>query len=209
MIDFYKHISFDLDGTLVHTAPEYRYAVVPQVVDDLGGVWTKETIDKFWFEANRSDTIQGGFELDPEIFWDQFRKMDTPELRMKSTFAYPECVAVLRRLKASGKTVSILTGAPRCLAEVEIALLGDVDIDHICPIGDSGFSDKPCPDSLHHALRTTGHLPHETLYVGNGAEDALFAQAAGCDFVLIDRGEHEVALIPDHCRISSLEELFI
>lgn len=29
----YKHISFDLDGTLVHTLAAYRHKIVPDVVN--------------------------------------------------------------------------------------------------------------------------------------------------------------------------------
>ena len=36
IIDKYKLVVFDLDGTLVHTTAEYRYFVVPQTLKDLG-----------------------------------------------------------------------------------------------------------------------------------------------------------------------------
>jgi phosphoglycolate phosphatase-like HAD superfamily hydrolase len=208
MITPYKHISFDLDGTLVHTTESYLTTLVPKVVESLGGTWKDATIKKFWFETNRSQTIKDCFGVDPETFWKIFNEEDVPESRKNNTRVYPECVSVLKRIKALGKTISILTGSPRGLAEMEIALLQDVSLDHVCPITDSGFESKPDPGSMHHALRTLGHAPEDTLYIGNGAEDALFAEAAGCDFVLVDRGEHEVTLASGHQRIHSLEELF-
>ena len=54
MLKKYKHIAFDLDGTLVHTVPEYRYKIVPEVVSQLGGtIDSVHSIDKFWFEGGR------------------------------------------------------------------------------------------------------------------------------------------------------------
>lgn len=207
MIDKYKHISFDLDGTLVDAKPGYRYAVTSQVVDELGGSWTRESVDRFWFESGRDRTITEEFGLDPKSFWTRFGEVSTPDLRIQHTITYPESAPVLGRLKSLGKTVSVLTGAPRWLADLEVCLLGDVELDHLCPIVDSGFDPKPDPGSMNHALTTLGHLPSETLYVGNAAEDALFAAAAGCDFILVDRGEHRFPGQERHRTIRSLEEL--
>ena len=47
----YKAVIFDLDGTLVHTMPEYRYKIVGQTVRDLGAKSSHHLIDKFWFQT--------------------------------------------------------------------------------------------------------------------------------------------------------------
>ncbi len=67
MLEKYKHISFDLDGTLVHTMPEYRHKIVPEVVKELGGViQNKFSIDKFWFESGRDEMeIQKKLTIQP------------------------------------------------------------------------------------------------------------------------------------------------
>ncbi len=208
MISRYAHISFDLDGTLVHTRPEYRHEIVPLVLAELGGRAEPEAIDAFWFETHRTQTIRDRFGVPPDVFWERFNTYDTAEARSGQTFAYADAIPTIRALKAMGKTVSVITGAPSWIADMEIAKLADADIDHLVAIWGSAFAQKPSPDSMHHVLRHLGHQPHETIYIGNGIEDALFAEAAGCGFIRIDRGEHVFHDEGGHRLISSLDELF-
>jgi len=52
LINNYTLLVFDLDGTLVHTTPEYRYFIVPKVLEKMGKDTAKISlgeIDKFWF----------------------------------------------------------------------------------------------------------------------------------------------------------------
>jgi len=89
MLKKYKHISFDLDGTLVFTNKEYRYEVVPKVVKKLGGlVKNAHLIDRFWFESNRDEIIKNDFNLDPKAFWLVFRDFDEPVKRALLTQSF-------------------------------------------------------------------------------------------------------------------------
>ncbi len=104
MLNKYKHISFDLDGTLIHTVPEYRHEIVPMVVKQLGGeIKDEHSIDKFWFESDRSNIIQNEFGLDPSNFWQLFRKVDSAEKRSSHTRAYDDAERTLRKLKQMSK----------------------------------------------------------------------------------------------------------
>jgi len=49
-----KAVIFDLDGTLVHTAPVYRYMVVGDALETLGieNIFKKD-IDDFWFRGEK------------------------------------------------------------------------------------------------------------------------------------------------------------
>jgi phosphoglycolate phosphatase len=209
MISRYSHISFDLDGTLVHTKSEYRLRVIPRVVKGLGGYQVDaEAIEEFWFRPNRSKVIREKFGVDPAAFWEAFGKVDTAEQRNPFTHVYPDVLPAMKRLNEMGKTISIITGAPQWIAEMEIAKLAGVTIDHILPLNGSSFSEKPCPDGMHYVLDQMGRKANETLYVGNGMEDGLFAEAAGCDFLLIDRREYAFAKDHSFTMIQNLDELF-
>ena len=65
IISKYKHISFDLDGTLVHTIPEYRYRVVPETIKQAGGQRSQSrcAIDRFWFEAGRDERFNFTYRM--------------------------------------------------------------------------------------------------------------------------------------------------
>jgi len=86
----YEAVVFDLDGTLVHTAPEYRYLVVGQTLRDLGVVSSNHNVDRYWFEARRDRIIQEQFGVEPEQFREILGKYDAVELRRKFTKAYDD-----------------------------------------------------------------------------------------------------------------------
>lgn len=121
MIQKYKHISFDLDGTLVETTREHRCFIVPKIVDELGGAIDNSLhIDEFWFKRNRNFTIKEKFGVNPEKFWKMWRKMDTPDFRSKNTKPYKDTGHSLKRLKGMGKIISIITGSQKNIADMEI-----------------------------------------------------------------------------------------
>ena len=210
MIKKYKHISFDLDGTLVHTAPEYRYKIVPEVVEKLGGnIDNTHSIDRFWFESGRDVVIKNNFCLEPAVFWKLFRELDLPEKRGEFTFSYDDAEPAIRRLKELGKAVSIVTGAPHNIAEIEIKKLNGAPHDFYLSIADSKFGEKPEPESLHYVIEKLNHKPEETLYIGNSNEDAYYAKNADVDFIYLERKEHKFDL-KDYtiATINSLTDLF-
>src|SRR3989344_2307082 len=168
MIEKYRHISFDLDGTLVHTLPEYRYRIIPQIVKRLGGAEpSKRSIDRFWFEHTRNRIIEGEFNLDPIAFCTVYQQHDRTEERDRHTEPYHDAEPAIGRLKAMDKIVSIITGAPERIAKMEIAKLNSVPIDFYCSTTSSGFPEKPDPESFAYVLKKLGLTPHETLYIGN------------------------------------------
>jgi phosphoglycolate phosphatase len=211
MLSKYKHIAFDLDGTLVHTISEYRHKVVPEVVSQLGGtIADPHSVDRFWFESGRDKIIQNEFNLEPEKFWKLFRVVDAPEKRSAHTAAYEDAEITLRKLKKFGKTLSIITGAPHAIAQLEIGKLNGAPHDFYFSITDNKeFTEKPDPASLHHVLQKLNFSPAETVYIGNSNEDALYAKKAGVDFIYLERKEHEFDL-KDYAiaTINSLDELF-
>ncbi|MEK9148083.1 MAG: HAD-IA family hydrolase [Patescibacteria group bacterium] len=211
MLARYRHISFDLDGTLVHTVPEYRYAIVPKVVHELGGAIKEErAIDRFWFEASRDEVIRREFKVEPASFWHLFRILDTSEQRSRHTRAYDDAELTLRKLKAMGKITSVITGAPHWIADMEVQKLNGAPLDMHFSITDSQFNGKPDPASFHFILKKLNVSPRETLYVGNSNEDAYYARNAGADFLYLQRKEHQFNL-RDYAvgTIDSLDHLFM
>lgn len=210
MLKKYQHISFDLDGTLVHTLPEYRYKIVPQVVERLKGrIKDNRQIDRFWFEGSRDEIVVKEFGLDLYEFWGLFRQIDTPQDRAAHTASYPDSEDALKKIKSLGKKISIITGAPHLVAEIEIKKLNDVRLDFYQSIYDSGFPPKPAPEAFRHVMEKLKVRPQDTVYIGNSDEDAHFAKNAGVDFIYLERKQHEFDSRDWAVKIiHSLEELF-
>ncbi|MDP3995243.1 MAG: HAD family hydrolase [bacterium] len=192
LLDNYTHISFDLDGTLVHTVPEYRFDVVPRTIRELGGHVPQDEaiIDQFWFTSGRDEVIAEHFGIEPEVFWDHFHSIDDAKTRAEYTSPYDDVAPVLRALKKSGKTISLITDAPDFIADLEIAHLPPNMFDCYISNASHGFTQKPDPESMAHALKQISATPSETVYIGNSMGDAVFAKNAGVDFIFADRKEH-------------------
>jgi len=210
MLKKYKHISFDLDGTLVFTHKEYRHKIVPKVVKKLGGlIKDSYSIDRFWFEKNRDEIIKNDFNLDPKVFWLTFRNFDKPLKRVLFTEAFNDVEKSFKKLKKLGKTISIISAAPNIILEHEIKKLNGAPYDYSFSIESNKYKEKPDPESFNFVLNQLNSIPQETVYIGNSEEDAHYAKNSGVDFIHIERNEHKFDL-KEHsiCIIKSLEELF-
>lgn len=203
----YKAVIFDLDGTLVHTTPEYRYKIVGQTLKDLGTKSSDHYIDRFWFEARRDEIIKNHFKLEPELFWQTYRKYDTPELREQFTRLYDD-IDFIKELKRKGYKIGIVTGSPMPIAFLEIKMLGEENFDEIVIThSSSGIKHKPHPHGLLECLNKLGIKKEEAIYVGNADEDVITAKNAQVFDVLLKRGEHTFLEINPSLTILSLYEL--
>ncbi len=203
----YEAVVFDLDGTLVHTTPEYRYQIVGQILRDLGATASNHDIDRFWFETRRNAIIQEHFCLEPIQFWETYRKYDTTELRRQFIKLYDD-VDFIKELRQNKYKIGIVTGAPMHIASLEIGMLGEGDFDSIIIAQISnGIKPKPYPDGLESCLEILGVDRSKAIYVGNADEDVMTAKNAQVYDVLLVRGEYDFPDINPSLRIHSLYEL--
>jgi phosphoglycolate phosphatase-like HAD superfamily hydrolase len=203
----YKAVIFDMDGTLVHTSPEYRYQIVGRVLEDLNGKHSKEGIDRFWFESRRDEIIQEYFGLEPSLFWETYRRYDSMELREKFAKPYDD-IDFIQELKKAGIKRGIVTGAPVHIASVQISMIGEEYFGGIVVAQSSnGIKPKPHPHGLEECLKILEVKNTEAMYVGNADEDVMTAQNAQVTSVLILRGEHPVVGVSPDIIINSLYDL--
>lgn len=204
----YRAVLFDLDGTLVHTLPEYRYSVVPKTLSEFRVVATNNDIDRFWFgNLDRDVVIRESFGIEPSLFWKAFRKHDYPKLRQEKSKAYPD-TDIIKELRQNGYKIGIVTGAPAHIAFPEIELLGEENFDGIILAHtENGIRPKPHPEGLEACLKLLGVRNNESIYVGNGDEDIESSKAAGILDVLVFRREHNFFKLTLSFRINSLYEL--
>lgn len=203
----YKAVIFDLDGTLVHTAPECRYTIVGNTLNELGITAPNEAIDMFWFRSGRSSIIRENFRVEPDEFWKSYEKYDTVELRRAFTKLYDD-VGFINEIRKKDYKTGIVTGAPAHIASLEIEILGGGKFDAIVIARSSnGISPKPHQHGLEECLRLLGASKKEAVYVGNADEDILTARNAGVFDILLDRGEHAFPGIKPSLTIHTLYDL--
>lgn len=206
----YRGVIFDLDGTLVHTAPEYRYRIVGLTLQELGIPTPPNShIDTFWFEHDRNSVIRQLFGVGQEVFWKIYIKYEemNSELKGRLTKAYEDTVFI-QELRRAGIKTGIVSGAPIKSINMSIELLGKKNFDAVVRSQPtSGIKPKPHPEGIAECMKILGVRPDETVFVGNGPEDVQAAKAAGAYDVLIERGEYKFQDANPSLKIKSLFEM--
>ena len=203
-------VIFDLDGTLIHTAPEYWRTLVARALRELGANYPgNDSVDNFWFGPDRDEIIKKGFGVEPELFWPSYREHDTEEAQRPFLSVYEDASFVLE-LRSNDFKIGIVTASPHRVTPAKIEMMRKQNINFgalVITKKSHGVEPKPHPDGLIKCLAQLGSQAHKAIYVGNGAEDIEMAKSAGVLDVLLDRREYEYAGIKPAIRIRSLYDL--
>jgi len=175
-------VLFDLDGTLLDTAPD--------LADALNAVLRANGRAPLPFEAIRPVVSHGGraliergFGLDPEHpDFEPLRRqlLDRYQAHIADrTRPFPGMEDVLASLEARGMDWGVVTNKPGWLTEPLLRALGLLDRPACVVSGDTLAERKPHPAPLLHACELTGRTPAECLYVGDARRDIEAGRNAG------------------------------
>lgn len=196
LIDCVAAVSFDLDGTLIDTAPDLGAAANMMLVM-LGG------------RPLPDDHIPGliGAGIDEFVNRVLTQSGVTPDGRLQETAAtlfrtlygqrvfqhgrvYPDVMMTLHTLRAAGRTLCCVTNKERKFAQplLELAGISGYFASVLCP--ERPEDRKPSPSLLYAACRQAEVEPMDMLLVGDSRTDIQAAHAAGCRVVAVDYGYH-------------------
>jgi phosphoglycolate phosphatase len=174
-------ILFDLDGTLVDTAPDMAGA--------LNRLRVEEGLEPLAFDALRSSVSHGAARLVklgfPSASAADFERLRHRFLQLYSgqladgTRLFEGMEVVLARLADQGVPWGIVTNKPGWLTE---PLLAQLDLAHraACVVsGDTVAERKPHPLPLLHAARSLEVEAAGCVYVGDAERDMIAGRAAG------------------------------
>jgi 2-phosphoglycolate phosphatase len=181
-----RPVLFDLDGTLLDTAPD--------MIAALNALRLQEQRSALPFDAMRQHVSHGSFRLIEVGFPDadaerferlRLRFLDLYSTRLTAeTRPFPGFEAVLAELDARGVPWGVVTNKPAFLTDPLLAALGLAARAGAVVSGDTLPQRKPHPAPLLHAARTIGREPSEFVYVGDAERDIAAARAAGmCSLV--------------------------
>ncbi len=184
----YKHIIFDLDGTIfdTHEANMHGlYVVLKEFYPE-----TQETVESLgrFFGIPGKQTLLS-LEI-PESMHEKMysRWLEEVYKREHTASVYDGMLSVLRRLKEIGFRLGIVTS--RVKKKNGQGILGDYmppvikEFFDIAVCADDVARPKPYPDSLWHYMELTGARPDEILFIGDAYTDLMCANDAGVDFGL-------------------------
>lgn len=187
-------IVFDLDGTLVDTAPDLQIAL-------------NHTLGKFGFDTVPSEAVasligHGAKAMIRAGLSHQYRT--APDEQVDEMFEvfldyyvnniasgsrpFPGCIEALDRLAGAGATLAVCTNKRQNLADTLLEELGMHD--HFAAIvgADSVAHRKPNADHILQALDRTGRQAEKAIMIGDSETDEKAALNAGLPFVFVPFG---------------------
>lgn len=202
---------FDLDGTLIDSAPDLHAAACRMLEAEGEVPLPLATIRSFIGNGIPVlvDRIISATALSPE---DRDRHVagflaDYQAHATDLTVPYPDVTETLAALKQAGHALAVCTNKPAAPAQAILADLGLAPIFDDLIGGDSLLSRKPDPEGLICLRERLGGGP--VLYVGDSEVDAQTAQNAGVPFALFTEGYRKspVGEIPHVAAFSRFSEL--
>lgn len=205
----YKAYLFDFDYTLADSSRGivicFREVLERHGYHEVTDEATRRTIGK---------TLEESFSLltgmtDPEVLsaWrKEYVKVADRHMTV-NTRLFPETLAVLRALRASGAKVGIISTKYRYRI---LELLGQYEPESLLDLvvgGEDVTEPKPSPQGVLLALERLGARADEVLYLGDSTVDAETAQAAGVDFAGVLHGVTTRAELAAYPHVAILADL--
>ena len=193
---------FDLDGTLVDSAPDIA-AAVNALFAELGlpamelalirrmiGDGAPVLLERALLHVGATQTAA---ELMPRY------SVHYSENAVGLTKLYPNVGETLTALHAAGCRLGICTNKPIGPTRAVLAAFGlDSLIEHVIG-GDSLPQRKPQPEPLWNVIRALGGTPERAVMIGDSTVDIACAEAAGVPAVIIPSG---YGMVPPQAKIT-------
>ncbi len=184
-------VLFDLDGTLVDTAPDLGYALNQQ--RQMHGLpeMPLELIRPYASHGTVG-LLQIGFAISPDhpAFQDlrtEYLELYEQNLNLFSTL-FPGMMELLDELEMRGLPWGIVTNKPARFTEPLLAQMGLDDRAATVISGDTCAHPKPHPEPMLAACREIGVLPATCVYIGDAERDVEAAHASGMPALVAEYG---------------------
>ena len=197
-LNTYAGYLFDLDGTLVDTAPDINVAL-NAALSRAGFATVSEALTRHWVGHGARVLIEQALDH-------QGRAHDAVEPLREAFIAhyeqniathsrpYPGVVEALAALRDRGARLAVVTNKMTRLTLPLLDALALSDWFECVVCGDTTARPKPAPDPALHAGALLGLGMHQTLFVGDSDTDVNCARAAGCAVVCVADGyNHGIA----------------
>lgn len=192
-------IIFDLDGTLVDSAPDLTEALNRVLIEqDLPSVTAASV--RHMVGDGAVKMIERGFRTAGKSFDgalpDQLRQAfldHYADCLIDQTRPYPGVIETLEKFAAAGRRMAVCTNKPIAMSEVILAKLGMEQFFDAVLGGDSLPVHKPDPAHLHAAIKGAGGTAPHAVMVGDSKTDVGAARNAGVPVVVVSFGYTRIA----------------
>lgn len=188
---------FDLDGTLVDSAPDLALAVNRTLKDLNKATFDQDTIHHWVGNGAKvliERALSGSAIIDKEL--DETLTEDALTIFLAH---YQQCLCIesvlyddvqegLFSLKAAGFRLAIITNKPAVFIQPILTGLGIDNVFELLIGGDTLAEKKPHPAPLNYALKQLNVVAEKCVMIGDSKNDILAAKAANIDSVGLTYG---------------------
>ncbi len=192
-----KTVLFDLDGTLIDTAPDMAAA--------LDQLCREENQLLLPFYKVRPVVSDGSVALVKLAFGTELEEERLERLKKRYLDIYKQKIAVhsklfqgtqavLDHIEKQGLNWGVVTNKPGWLTEPLMEALGLTDHAACIVSGDTTENRKPHPEPMYHACELAGSQAEECIYIGDAHRDIEAGNNAGMKTLIAQYGyidEHE------------------
>jgi len=195
LIDSMRAAAFDLDGTLVDTAPDLGAAAssmletlgyrslpehrIPTLIGDGLEQFIRRALAESLGEVPPPAVLHAATALFGRLYGERL---------FEESRVYPGVPEALRALEYAGIALCCVTNKHSMFAMPLLEAAGLRDFFSFTLCADRAADRKPRPDLLLAACTHLAVEPAEMLYVGDSHTDVVAADAAGCRSVMVDYG---------------------
>jgi 2-phosphoglycolate phosphatase len=176
-----RAVLFDLDGTLVDTAPDLGHALNLQR-ERHGLPPLAEAVIRPQASHGARGLLAVGFDLQPDA--PSFARMREEFLQLyadnicRHSRPFPGILDLLAELEARQLKWGVVTNKPACFTEPLMSILDLAERAACIVSGDTCPQPKPHPAPMFAAAELCGAAPGQCLYLGDAARDIQAARAA-------------------------------
>ena len=206
----YRHIVFDVDGTLIDTRDCILYSLQEMLmtvkgeryeIEDLKFVLANTSVKNMHLLGVEEEKIPGAVEM-----WVANEEKNIDMIRI-----FDGIEELLEKLEKKGSSLRVVTSRTREELELVLDQLPIRKYFSICICADDTKEHKPSAQPLLKYMELSGARKEETVYIGDSASDMACALNAGVDCVHAVWGEPETEADATYRagKPEQLEEIFL
>ncbi|WP_082638081.1 MULTISPECIES: phosphoglycolate phosphatase [unclassified Psychrobacter] len=189
---------FDFDGTLIDSVPDLADATNTMLTTLGKETYPLDTIRNWVGNGSRMlveralvgkiEVLEGELKIDEadhaeEVFFAAYK-----DISGSKTVAYPDVDNGLKKLKAAGYTLALVTNKPVRFVPKILQTFGWQDLFSAVLGGDSLTLKKPDPAPLLHVCEALDATPEQAIMIGDSRNDILAGQKANMDTLGLSYG---------------------
>ena len=190
-VDIKQLLIFDFDGTLIDSVPDLADATNAMLTTLGKKTYPIETIRNWIGNGSRLlveralvgkvEVLEGELTVEEanhaeHLFFEAYKNLSGSK-----TVAYPDVDSGLKKLKAAGFTLALVTNKPIRFVPKILQSFGWQDLFSEVLGGDSLSTKKPDPAPLLHVCKALNVTPEKAVMIGDSRNDILAGQNANMD----------------------------